>query len=79
MMKESKFLEWIKGKCPERWIRLKVVLFESSSLKVVAQRFSANFGRHPSCEFPFKILRHLVQLLAIKILIANADMKFIAM
>ncbi len=78
-MKKSKFLEWIQGKCPERWIRLKEVLFESPSLKVVAQRLSAHFSRYPSCEFRFKILRHLVQLLAIKILIANADMKFIAM
>jgi hypothetical protein len=32
-------------------------------------------ARPPSCESPLKIPRHLVQLLAIRILIPNADMK----
>ncbi len=37
--------------------------------------FSAKFARPPSWENYLKILRHLIQLLAIRILISNAAMK----
>jgi hypothetical protein len=47
-------------------------------IKERAQRFLANFVRPSSCESPSKSKRHLVQLLEIRIIIANAVMKFIA-
>jgi hypothetical protein len=62
------------GYCAARWIRLKMI--SSCLLKAGSWRFSADFSRPPSCESPLKIPRHLVQLLAIIILIANAAMKF---
>jgi hypothetical protein len=56
--------------CPARWIWRNVGSFDrSSSFKSEAQRFSEKSVRPPSCESPLKIPRHLVQLLAIRILI----------
>jgi hypothetical protein len=37
-----------------------------------ARRFSANFGSLLSCESPLKIQRYLIELLAMRILIANS-------
>jgi hypothetical protein len=39
----------------------------------------SNFARPPSCEGTLKIQQRLVQMLAIKILIANVAITFIAM
>jgi hypothetical protein len=50
----------------------KVVSLESSLLKGEAQRFSEKSDRPLSCESLLKIPHHLVQLLAIMILIANS-------
>jgi len=49
-----------------------VVPFESLLLKGDARRSSAKLVCLPSCESLLKILRHLVQLLAIRIIIANS-------
>jgi hypothetical protein len=50
-------------------MRLKVSSFE-------ARRFSANLARPPSCESPLKIQRYLVELLAIRILIAKSSTRW---
>jgi hypothetical protein len=42
-----------------------------SSLKSESRRFPEKSVRPPSCECPLKIPRHLIQLLAIRIIIAN--------
>jgi hypothetical protein len=44
---------------------------EWSPLKGEVRRFFEKLVRPPSCKSPLKIQRHLVQLLAIKILIAK--------
>jgi hypothetical protein len=51
---------------------LKVLSSDRSSLKMEARRFLEKSARPPSCESPLKIPRHLVQLLAIRILIAKS-------
>jgi hypothetical protein len=43
-----------------------------SVLKVEGRRFLEKFVRPPSFESPLKIMRHLVQLLATRILIPNS-------
>ncbi len=57
--------------CPAKWIRLKVCSFLRPLLKWEVQRFIEKSVRSPSCESLLKIPRHLVQLLAIGILIPN--------
>jgi hypothetical protein len=64
-----------KRHCSSRWILLKVGSFDRSLLKREARRYLEKSARPPSCESPLKIPRYLVQLLAITILIPNADMK----
>jgi hypothetical protein len=49
-------------------------LIQKALIKRRGVEISANFVRPPSCETPLKIRRHLVQLLAIRILIPNAGM-----
>ncbi len=58
---------YIKGIVHARWVWPKLGSFERPSLKREAPRFLEKSARPPSCESP----RHLVQLLAIRILIAN--------
>ncbi|MFN9907580.1 MAG: hypothetical protein ACK56F_15895, partial [bacterium] len=59
-------------------IWLKVDLFDRSSLKNEAQRSSEQLVHPPSWESPLKLQRHIVRLLAIRKLIPNAEIKFIA-
>jgi hypothetical protein len=54
--------------CLARWIRLKVGSFDKREARMFLKRISPS----PSCECPLKIQRHHVQLLAIRILIANS-------
>ncbi len=61
-----------KRYCPARWIRSKLGSFERYLLKGEAPRLLEKSARPPSCESPLKIQRHLVQYLAIMILIYNA-------
>jgi hypothetical protein len=46
--------------------------FDRYLLKIEARAFFEKSAHPPSCESPLKIPRHLVQLLAISILIANS-------
>ncbi len=48
--------------CPARWIRRKVVSFESFLLKGESRRFSASFDRPTSCQSSFKFQHHLVAI-----------------
>jgi hypothetical protein len=54
------------------------IRFNRPSLKSEALRFSEKSIRPPSCESLVKIQRHLVQLLAIRILIANCTHSFVS-
>jgi hypothetical protein len=49
-----------------------IKFIDKSSLKREAQIFSEKSVSPPSCESPFKIQRHLVQRLEIRILIPNS-------
>ncbi len=60
------------GYFPSKWIRPKLGSFDRRLFKWEARRFLGKSARSQFCESPLKIPRHLVQLLAIRILIANS-------
>jgi hypothetical protein len=55
--------------CPVRWIWLKVIINYRYLLKGEARKVREKSACPPSCESPLKNPRHLVQLLAIRIII----------
>jgi hypothetical protein len=62
--------------CPARWIRRKVVSFESFLLKGESRRFSANFARPTSCQSSFKLQHHLVAITVGSFFSANVAHSF---